>query len=326
MKSKNSLHPLAPTTSSNFKYLTSQVFFRDKLTPFAEASVSIASSPVLYGLAIYTVFCVTYDSNQKCLYIFRLKDHYKRLIKSAKIMGFDGFCKNWPYDKFEASMINLIKANKISDNVLVRVTVFIDELMAGTKITGLANSLSAYIYPATDILPRSGVNLCVSSWQRNSDNALPARAKLNGSYINSSLMKNEALLNGYDDAIAINSRGHVAESSVANIFLVSDGKLITPPVSADILEGITRDTVIKLASDIGIDVFERDIDRSELYIADEVFLCGSSARITPVLSIDKRILSERVGPRTRQISKQYEETIKGLLPAHADWVKRLVFV
>jgi branched-chain amino acid aminotransferase len=176
----------------------------------------------------------------------------------------------------------------------------------------------APLYPAT------GVHACVSSWQRTPDNAIPSRAKINGSYANATLMKNEALLNGYDEAIALDSQGHVTEGTVANLFLVRGGVLITPDQSADILEGITRDSVLKLAQKLGIPAQQRSIDRSELYVCDELFYCGSSARITPILSVDKRVVgSGSYGTITKKVAKSYEQLQMGKLPKFADWVTPL---
>lgn len=305
---------------NNFDYQNSLVFFRDNFVPFSEANVSIASSPVLYGLSVYTVFGVNRNQKDDKAYIFRLKEHFARLVNSARIMDFHSFIDDWDYDKFEKTMIELLKRNKVQQDVLVRVTVFIDELVAGTKIHGLKNSLSAYVYPMGEILPLSGVNLCVSSWVRNSDNSIPAKAKINGSYVNASLMKNEALQNGYDDAIALDHHGHVAESTVANLFIVRNGKLATPDTSTDILEGITRDSLITLAKKQGITVEERSIDRTELYKSDEAFLCGSSARLTPVLTIDKRPIGDgRPGPLTKRLMRAYEAIQRGDDTGFADW-------
>ena len=283
--------------ASSFDYTTGQAFLRDGFVPFAAANVSIASSPVLYGLSVYTVFSVNWNPAEKKHYIFRLKDHYKRLTNSATIMDFNNFAPAWPYGKFEATMRELVKCNAAAiagESVLVRATIFVDALIAGTKIHDLPHAFAAYVYPMGTILPRSGVNVCVSSWTRNADNAIPSRAKVNGGYVNSSLMKNEALLNGYDDAIALDAHGHVTEATVANVFIVRNGVLITPGVSADLLEGITRASVITIARAAGIAVEERAVDRTELYIADEAFLCGSSAKLIPILSVDKR----RVGGGT----------------------------
>lgn len=292
---------------SKFDYKDSWVLINDDYVPFDKANLSIASSPVLYGLGVYTVFGANWDEKQQKLYMFRLKEHFDRLINSAKILDFHGFSEEWDFERFEKAMKNLLQKNKVQEDVLVRVCVYVDELLAGTKIHNLKNSLSAFIYPIGQLLPKEGANVCVSSWQRITDNAIPARAKVNGSYVNASLMKNEALLNGFDDAIAIDSFGHVTEGTVANLFLVKNGQLVTPDGATDILEGITRSTVFELAGSQGIRCTQRSVDRSELYTADEVFYCGSSVKITPIVSIDKRhVGSGKIGEITHSIQERYD--------------------
>lgn len=291
-----------------FDYKKGLVYFNEKFVPFGDANLSIASSPVLYGLTVYTVFSANWNEDQQKLYIFRLKDHYQRLINSAKIMDFHQFIDDFNYEKFEEIMLDLLRKNDIKEDVLVRAAVYVDELIAGTKIHGLKNSFSAYVYPLGQILNPGGIHACISSWERTADNAQPSRAKINGSYINASLMKNEAILNGYDEAIALDHNGHVSEGTVANLFIVRDSKLFTPDAATDILEGITRNSVLKLAEKLNIHVVQRSIDRSELYIADEIFMCGSSAKITPVLSIDKRLIGGgKAGEITTKLSKIYDE-------------------
>jgi branched-chain amino acid aminotransferase len=294
------------------KLQKSLVYLRDQFVPFEDANISIASSPVLYGLSIYTVFGVHWNEKKNNLYMFRLRDHYDRLINSAKIIDFHQFIETWTYEKFEKTMKELLIKNNIQKDSLVRVSVFIDETLAGTKIHGLTNSLSAFVYPLNQLYDSNGINMCVSSWQRTPDNAIPSRAKLNGSYINAALMKNEALLNGYDDAISVDSHGHVAESTVANLFLVRNNVLITPDGATDLLEGITRDSIFSLADSLGIQHKRRSVDRSELYLADEAFLCGSSANITPVISIDKRpVGTGKAGPATSKLAREYAIAQKG---------------
>lgn len=308
----------------SFNYQKSQAYFKGEFIPFAEATVSIASSSVLYGLTIYTVFNVSYNKDTKKLYIFRLEDHFKRLINSAKIMDFHQFAENFTYKEFESIIVELIQKNNIKEDVLVRAAVYIDELIAGTKIHGLKNSFSAYVYPVGQILPKDGVHAQVSSWQRTPDNSMPSRAKINGSYINASLMKNEAIVNGYDEAIALDQHGHVTEGTVANLFIVRGNTLITPDESTDLLEGITRATVLQLAKDSGIQIQTRTVDRSELYIADEVFMCGSSAKITPVLSIDRRpVNNQTIGTITTQLSEQYNNLIHNYQTDQYGWLREV---
>jgi branched-chain amino acid aminotransferase len=303
-----------------FDYRKCEAFLRDDFVPFEDANLNIASSSVMYGLSIYTVFSVNWNEKQKKLYAFRIADHYKRLVNSAKIMDFHSFAKDWPQERFEKTMLELVRRNEIQEDALVRITVFVDEIVAGTKIHGLKNSLSAFVYPMGEILPRSGIHACVSSWLHTPDNVIPPRAKVNGLYANNSLMKNEALLNGYDDAIALDVSGHVNEGTVANLFIVRDGKLITPDPSTDILEGITRNSVLAIAKDQGVKCVQRSVDRSELYIANEMFLCGSSAKITPILSVDKRSIGNgKIGPITKRLSQAYESAQRGTTTKYSSW-------
>ncbi|GAC1386365.1 MAG: branched-chain amino acid transaminase [Candidatus Saccharimonadales bacterium] len=285
---------------------TSTAYMDSKFIDFADARLSIASAPLLYGLSVYTVFGVSYNNDRQQRYLFRLHDHYRRLCESAKIIDFNGFEAAWPYERFEQVMTELVQRNQVEQDVLVRVTVYVDEIMTGTRMHGLPIGLSAFVYPVQSLPNKPGIHVCISSWQRTADNAIPSRAKVNGSYINSSLMKNEALLNGYDDAVALDEHGHVSESTVANLFLVRKGILITPHAATDILEGITRSTVLVLADKLGIVHEQRSVDRSELYLADEAFLSGSSAQITPILSVDKRTIgSGQAGTITNQIAEAY---------------------
>lgn len=305
----------------SFDFTQTQVYFRDNFVPFAEANLSITSSPILYGLCVYTVCGAAWNPKTKQLQLFRIKDHYQRLLGSAKIMDFHSFEQEWPQERFAQMIVELLQRNHIQEDVLVRASVFIDELAAGTHIHDLKNSLSAYVQPMGQVFPKDGIHACVSSWQRTADNAIPSRAKVNGSYANASLMKNEALLNGYDEAIAVDDRGHVAEGTIANIFLVREDTLITPDRATDILEGITRDTVIRLAEHLQIPVVERSIDRSELYLADEIFISGSSANILPVLSVDRRpVNGQKSGVITKRIMAELKKIQRGQNQTFADWL------
>ena len=313
---------------SELKLQTSQAYFRDKFVPFDQANLSIASSPMLYGLSVYTVVAANWDATATDragqttgqLHLFRLRDHWQRLVNSARIIDFADFASVMPYDKFAQIITELVTTNDVRQDALIRATIFIDELVAGTKIRGLTNSFCAFVYPMGEILPRDGIHCCISSWTRTADNMIPARAKINGSYVNSSLMKNEALTNGYDDAIALDNNGHVTEGTVSNLFVVRGGQLITPDHSADILEGITRDSILRLAAELGLPCATRSLDRSELYIADEAFMVGSSARIIPILSIDRRPISAAIGPITQQLRDEYAKIQLGQSDTFGDWL------
>ncbi len=312
------------TASKSLVLETSTAYFRDGYVPFEKANLSIASAPVLYGLSVYTVISATYNPKTKKLYIFRLRDHFKRLVNSAKIMDFGGFSKKWDYEKFEKAICELLNRNHVQQDILIRASLFIDEILSGTKMHGLATNVSIFVYPTTSLYKSEGVNVCISSWQRTPDNSIPSRAKVTGSYVNSSLMKNEALLNGYDDAIALDANGHVSESTAANLFIVKNGTLITPHGSTDILEGITRDTVQKMAIHLGIDHEDRAVDRSEIYTADEAFLCGSSARITPIFSVDKHVIGNgKTGSITSKLTEEYTKIRNGEVGYSRSWLFEL---
>jgi len=302
-----------------FNLTNSTTYFRGHFVPFSQANVSIASSPFLYGLAIYTVFMGTWNADHGQVYLFRLREHYDRLVTSAKIMDFTPVSSYLSFEEFQHVITDLVRKNNVKEDVLVRAMIFVDELAAGTRVHGLKTDLAVYVYPMGEILPTAGAHVMVSSWTRTADNMIPSRAKVNGSYLNGTLMKNEALAAGYDDALSLDTAGHVAEGTVANFFMVRGGTLITPSTSTDILEGITRATILQVASDLHIPAIERSIDRSELYAADEAMFVGSSARVTPILSIDKRpVGTGAVGSVTKRISDQFHDMVTGLL-AH-NWL------
>ena len=304
-------------------------FLRDQFVPIQEAGLNIASSPVLYGLAIYTVFSVNWNETRRALYAFRFKDHYMRLVNATRLMGFtgadgNGFATAWPYKRFEDTMLELIRKNEIREDALVRVSVFVDGIIAGTRISGLPIAVSAFVYPLGQILRPEGIRVCVSSWRHNPDDVIPNRAKVNGAYVSNCLMKDEALRNGFDDALALDHRGHVTEGTVTNFFMARNGRLITPAVNSDILEGITRDTILRLAADLDIPVEERIVDRTEVYIADEAFVCGSSAGVVPVLGIDHRTVGDgKPGPFTQKLAAKYLAVQRGTDKGYKEWRKEV---
>jgi branched-chain amino acid aminotransferase len=270
--------------------ISSHIWIADGIVPSEQAQLHVASSAVLYGLSVYTVFPIIKTPHG--FYIFSLDEHLKRLQNSAKLIGIA--CPNICEEKsrFVHVVEELLRNNDTSwDRIFVRATIHVDELVPGTRSRGLHTILSAFLYEAKPIVPQNGMRLKTSVWRRNPDFALPSRAKVNGAYVNSVLAKQDAIDSGYDDAIFLDMDGHVCEISAANIFLVRGDTLITPDVSSDILEGINRKTLIEIAASEGKQVIERKIDLSELYIADEVFVCGTSAFVAGVTEIDKRTIS-----------------------------------
>jgi len=290
--------------------LHEKTYFKGEIISTSEANLSIASSAVLYGLSVYTVFPISVTENGPIA--FRLSDHYQRLINSAKIIGIDSFESNWSYEDFLKSVKDLMSANNPTENIFARVTIHVDELIPGTKSRGLNTSISIFLYNAEPIVPQDGMRLKTSVWRRIPDYSIPSRAKVNGAYVNSVLAKQDALDSGYDDCIFLDTDGHVCELSAANIFIVRNGQLITPDTTSDLLEGINRNTILEFARNLNIPVIERTIDLTELYIADEVFACGTSSYIAPVKEIDARKIGDgTIGPITKQLRTLHEKVLSG---------------
>ncbi len=299
-----------------------QAFFGSKIVPITKATVSITSAATLYGLSVYTVLPVCVSSEG--LLAFRITEHFKRLIDSAGIIGIDTFAPEWDVKRFETVLRDLITANNINKDVFIRVTVHVIDSVPGTRSRGLATALSAFVYDAEPIFSHEGARLKTSVWRRVPDYAIPSRAKVNGAYVNSVLAKQDALDSGYDDCIFLDMTGHVCESSAANIFIIRDGVLITPDANSDILEGITRRSLLTIAKEAKLKTKERTVDLTELYIADEVFVCGTSAFVTPVIEIDKRqVGTGKIGPITKQLQEAHHKILYREDQQHLDWLTPL---
>ncbi|MFI2284119.1 aminotransferase class IV [Nocardia beijingensis] len=285
------------------------VYLGDRIVAAESATVSVASSAVLYGLSVYTVFPVHVDGAARTA--FRLEDHFRRLEESCKIIGMDRFAAEWDYARFRAAVVELVAANAPREDVFVRATVHVVESIPGTRVRGCAIRVSMFVYDAVPIVPQDGMRLKSSPWRRIPDNAIPSRAKVNGAYVNSVLAKQDAIDSGYDDCVFLDGNGHVCELSAANIFLVRNGTLITPDVSCDILDGINRRTVLTLAAEDGIPVVERTVDLTELYIADEVFVTGTSSGAAPVVEVDGRLVADGVpGPISQALRKRHHAALR----------------
>lgn len=278
----------------------SKAYFKDSIIDFNQAKLSIASSAVLYGLSVYTVFHA-WPNNKGGWDKFRLNKHFERLINSSKIIGFEPI--NINFNQFEAIIDNLIAANNLESDVLVRVTIHGDSLLPGTKSEGLEKTLSIFIYKAEGIFKQTGVSLKTTFWKRNPDTSIPSRAKINGGYVNNVLGSQDAKSSGFDDCLFLTHDGKVSELSAANIFMVKNGEILTPTNNSDILEGINRQAVIDIASELKLPFKEKSLDLSELYAADELFACGSSAFITPIINLDGRHF--KPGEVTDRISREW---------------------
>lgn len=276
------------------------------IVPFSEANVSVASSAVLYGLSIYSVFFAKHTDNG--MLAFRLPEHLNRLKCSAKIIGFNDVSNLIEEQKFIETLKSLIEKNQPSVDQFFRVTIHASELAPGTKTRDIELTLSIFMYDADCILPQDSAKLKTSAWRRTADTSIPARAKVNGAYVNSALAKQEALDNGCDDCLFLNQHGNVSELSAANIFFIKGDELITPDPSSDILEGITRRSLMSIASEAGLKASERKVALTELYSADEVFASGTSAFVSPITAIDNRIIADGApGPYTIKLRELLRE-------------------
>jgi branched-chain amino acid aminotransferase len=299
-------------------------FFEGRITEISGAKVDIRTNALQYGTAIFEGIRSYWSEKEGCNYVFRMHDHYKRLHKNSNIMMID---IKYNIEKLCSITLELLKKENYREDAYIRPFAYNSGLKIGPKLTGIEQDLFIYSQPLGQYLDLDKpVHTCVSSWARIPDNCIPPRAKISGSYVNSAIQKTEALLNGFDEAIVLDSNGqHISEGSAMNIFMVKDGMLFTPPVSDDILEGITRDTVIKIASDkLGIDTTQRSIDRTELYTADELFFCGTGAQVCSIGSVDRRKIGEgKTGAVTASIQELYFKVVKNEVAEYSSWCTKV---
>lgn len=285
-------------------------FFEGKIVPFAEAKVSVGTHALQYGTGAFAGIRGYLDQDGETINIFRLPDHAARLLNSAKLLR-----SQLPFTRetLAQTIVDLVEKNAPTGDAYIRPFVYKSSVQLTPRLNGLDSELAIYMLQLGDYLDTSaGVKASVSSWMRVPDNAVPGRGKLSGAYINSALAKDEAEEKGADEAILLDHHGHVAEGSGCNLFLVRDGALVTAPITGDILEGITRRTMMQFARDEGIPIEERSIDRSELYILDEAFFCGTGVQISPIASIDGRLVGDgKPGPISMRLREIFFDTVRG---------------
>ncbi|MGE5659913.1 MAG: branched-chain amino acid transaminase [Actinomycetota bacterium] len=290
-------------------------YLQNQFLPFAEAKVSIATHALHYGTGAFGGLRGIPDpANPQQILLFRLDRHCQRLSDSAKFLHYD-----LPANKIYEILIDFVKKNKPTTSFYIRPCVYTSDLGIQPRLHKIEKDFFVYGLELADYLSPEGVSCRISSWYRQEDRSLPLRGKITGAYITSSLAKTEAVESGFDEAILMNAQGKVCEASGMNIFLVRNGQLITPGYDQDILEGITRDSILTIARNLGIPTVERAVDKTELLIADEVFLSGTAAKITPV----KRIESYQL-PAKRPIAEQLREKLSAITenrdPEYRDWV------
>ena len=300
--------------------MTSYAFLDGQIVPLAEAKVSIMTHALHYGSACFDGIRGNWNEEEEQMYLFRTREHFERLSQSCHIMKINLVHS---IDELCDVTMKLVEMNGYREDVYVRPLAYKSAEVVGVRMHNLEDGLLMFVTPFGPYLDiEKGARCCISSWRRVDDNMIPPRAKVAGLYVNSALAKTEAWENGYDEAIFLNQDGHVSEGTGENLFMVLGNKLVTPPSSDNILVGITRESVIKLAKDeLGMETIERQIDRSELYIADECFMTGTAAHVTPVVEIDHRnIGSGKPGEVSMQLQRLYFDVVRGRNSKYSNWV------
>lgn len=297
------------------------IWFKGALVPIKDAKVMVFSPTSQFGLNVFEGIPCFWNDEQSKLYGFRLMDHYTRLQKSAKLLQID--CPYSKEEMFEA-LRTTVEANEIRENVSVRQTLFVDDF--GSWGSDGPTNMFVVLTPKKVMSAeynQEGLDVCFTSWRRICDNTLSPRIKCGANYINSRMGQREALRNGYNTCIFLNEVGKVAEGPGSCFFMVKNKTLITPQLTDSVLESITRDSVIQIARYLGYDVVERTIDRTETYMADEAFLCGSAMGITPIFSVDRYQLTSKVGQITNEIKTEYFKIVQGNSADFKEWITEI---
>lgn len=294
-----------------------ELFMNGEFLPAERGVISVRTHGFAYGTACFEGIRGYWNERDQQVYLFRGREHYERLLRSCKVLQM-----SLPYtaDQLVELSLELIRRNGQREDVYLRPVVYKTDEIIGVKLHGLKDDLIITSEPQGNYIELTGMRCGVSSWRRVDDNAIPARAKICGAYVNSAFAKSEAIQNGFDEAIMLTHDGHVSEGSAENIFLVVNGELVTPAPSENILLGITRDTIIELARrELGMITRERQVDRTELYSADEIFLCGTGAQIAPVIEVDHRpIGTGKLGQVSSTLQQIYFDVVRGNRPEYRE--------
>jgi len=294
-------------------------YFEGEIVPYSEAKVGIMNHTLNYGTGAFGGVRGYWNPEEEQLYIFRPLDHFKRLLNSTKLL----FTKlDVGVEELLEATIQLLRKEDMRQDCYIRPLVYNSDEIIGVRLNDLNTTVAIFTVPFTRYVENDeGAHVTVSSWSRIDDNSIPARGKITGAYVNSAFIKTDALLSGFDEALVLTREGHISEGSAENVFMVRDDVLITPPVTENILEGITRRTIIHLArEELGLEVLERSIDRTEVFICDEFFLSGTAAQVTAVTMVDHQPIGGGVmGPVTTQLRQIYGDLVRGRIPKYKNW-------
>mgnify|MGYP006426656763 FL=1 len=305
------------SNSSNPKDKIKVVTVNGNLMPLKDAKVSITAPGLSYAALVFEGIRAYWNKEHKQLYIFRLDEHLKRFINSMKLLKFIDYPN---LSSIKADILQNIQANNYQEDIYIRLQGYIDEWGEMAVRSPVSTSIVSYPRPRA-IAFTEGKNFTISSWQRLDDNASPPRIKASANYLNSRLASIQAKESGYDGGIMLGANGKVSEGPGGCIFLIRNGNLITPTITSGILESITRDSIIEIANTLTINVQTRDVDRTELYIADEIFYCGTGQEIMPILSVDKMLAGEGIpGKITKTLQSEFTEIVRGNNPIFKSWI------
>ena len=291
-------------------------YFEGAVVPMGEANVSIATHTFNYGTAVFEGIRAYRQGDGSTAILFA-REHYERMLRNARLLR--ASVPESAEDLVEITR-DLLRRNAHEGDAYIRPMVYKSARSIRVKLTGLDDRVALFTIPLGDYLPTGGIRVTVSGWQRVSDNAIPARGKVSGSYVNAAFAAEDAHAGGYDDAILLTGDGHVAEASAANIFVVRGNEVATPPLTDDVLAGITRTAILRIAADAELEVVERRIDRSELYLADEVFLTGTGVQVAPISSIDDRPIGTGEFPISLDIQRRYFAAVRGSDERYSSWL------
>jgi len=301
--------------------LPEYAYFEGSIVPYSEAKVGVLTHSLNYGTAAFGGLRGYWNDEQQQLFVFRPLDHYERLLNSAKLL-----CSENTYttEGLRDITFELLRKEGLNEDCYIRPLLYKSDEIIGVKLHDLTDEISIVAVPFRKYVKNDdSAHVTISSWRRVDDNVMPARGKISGAYVNTAFVKTDALRAGFDEALVLNNDGHLSEGSAENVFMLRNGELVTPPVTDNILEGITRRTVIELArEELGMEVVERSIDRTEVFLADELFLTGTAAKITAVTRVDFRdIGTGKMGSVTQQLREIYEDIVRGKHSKYAHWVE-----
>ena len=294
-------------------------YFRGKIVPYSEAKVGVMTHAFNYGTAVFGGIRGYWNEAEEELFIFRPVDHYQRFLNSAKLMAMD---VDHSLDELVQLTVELLQKEGYRQDIYLRPMAYYSDEIIGVKLHDLQTEITMFSVPFDRYVDNdTGAHVTFSSWRRVDDNMIPARAKVAGAYVNTAFIKTDALRAGFDEALVLTQDGHISEGSAENVFMLRDGVLITPPITDNILEGITRRTVIELArQELGLEVLQRSMDRTEVYICDELFLTGTAAAVTAITKVDHRPVADgKMGPVTAQLRKLYDDAVRGKLKKYRHW-------